>query len=290
MEFKISTKESSWYSAHCIGNGERTYLRNKNASFKVFGVVGVAGIGKTTLCQALFARDPVKERYSPRIWVCLSKQPKDRSSDYKKEIVVRILKCLGIDDEAIDDAVKDEKYGLKKLILLLRLQLIETRYLIVVDDAWNDNKFFHDLTQGDPLDDTWGEALAYGLPKGCGGTIISSSASEALLKDMLGKDVKMQHLKELDDEIIYNIFKDAVIGYDEEEREFLPDLDSLKDEMLTKCAGVPFAAKLLAKIACKQLEIKPKSQQPKGVDVGSHDIGLPMVRHNQMASTSTDNK
>ncbi|KAL8192469.1 hypothetical protein R6Q57_027654 [Mikania cordata] len=255
-------------------------LRNANAVCKMFGVVGAPGIGKTTLCQTIFGRESVKQRFCPRIWVCLSKKPTD-IKDYRKEIVIRILKSLGIDDEIINDADKEPDQikqqpppvtgtgenhdtGLKRLILLLRLQLTGKRYLIVLDDAWNDDenvaKFFSNLNQKDRLDENWGEELAYGLPKGCGGTVISSSTSSALLKQMLGDDVSLQNLTRHTDETIYQIFKDTVIGYDEDEREFPHYLEEMIGELLKKCDGNPLAAKLLAKIARKHLKVKLKPQ------------------------------
>ncbi|KAL8235610.1 hypothetical protein R6Q59_016691 [Mikania micrantha] len=251
-------------------------MHNPNAACKMFGVVGAPGIGKTTLCQTIFGRDSVKQRFCPRIWVCLSKKPTD-IKDYRKEIVIRILKSLGIDDEVINDADKepDQKTGtgeshdtgLKRLILLLRLQLTGKRYLIVLDDAWNDDKnvakFFSNLNQKDRLDENWGEELAYGLPKGCGGTVISSSTSSALLKQMLGDDVSLQNLTRHTDETIYEIFKDTVIGYDGNEKEFPQYLEELKGELLKKCDGNPLAAKLLAKIAQnaqKRLNLESKTQ------------------------------
>ncbi|XP_024992710.1 probable disease resistance protein At4g19060 [Cynara cardunculus var. scolymus] len=230
-------------------------MRNIDAPYKVFGVVGVAGIGKTTLCQTIFGRSLVKNHFSPRIWVCLSKQ--HRNNEPNKEIVVRILESLGIEDEVIRD-VADGTDSLRRLILLLRLHLIGKRYLIVLDDAWDHNNFFLNLTGKPQLDDNWGEELAYALPKGCGGTIISSSRSEALLKEMIGKDANLQHLKPNTDEIIYEIFKDTVIGYDEDEREFPQHLIDLKKEILRKCEGIPLAAKLLAKIAREELKVKPQ--------------------------------
>ncbi|XP_071714653.1 uncharacterized protein [Rutidosis leptorrhynchoides] len=279
-------------------------IRNINAPYQVYGVVGVAGIGKTTLCQEIFNRDLVKQHFSPRLWVCLSKQPNNHKDDYKQEVVVRMLKCLGIEDDVINAAGNGDKYGLKRLILLLRLQLIGKRYLIVLDDAWCDklyvtkhdknNKtnehdanddtktedtYFWNLTQKDELDEKTGhDQLAYALPKGCGGTIISSSRSQTLVKKMFGKDVSLQCLKPQKDENIDKIFDDEVIGYDEGMRELPQHLKDLKGKILEKCDRIPLGAKLLAKIAREQLQQKTNTtsaggQVPAGGNAG--DGGVP---------------
>ncbi|KAI3800405.1 hypothetical protein L1987_28495 [Smallanthus sonchifolius] len=138
--------------------------------------------------------------------------------------------------------------------------------------------FFHNLTQKKLLGENWGEDLAYGLPKGCGGTVISSSRSKALLKQMLGNDVILQRVKTQTNEIIYEIFKDTVVGYDDDEREFPKFLEELKDELLKKCDGVPLAAKMFANIARQHPEVKlkpkpppPAAPAPTGAG-GSHEI------------------
>nr|XP_043622779.1 probable disease resistance protein At5g45490 [Erigeron canadensis] len=232
-------------------------MRNLDEPFKVFGITGVAGIGKTTLCQQIFNLESVRKHFCPRIWVCLSRQPKDRV-EYKEEVVARILKCLGVEDKIIENAEKGTD-GLKRLILLLRLQLTGRRYLLVLDDAWcdiKDDKFFSHLTQKEKMDENWGHELAYALPKGCGGTIICSSRSQNLLKRMLGKEASLTVMKRQTDAIIDEIFKDNVKGYDEDEREFPEDLTRLKKEILKKCDGIPLAATLLAKIAREGLPVK----------------------------------
>ncbi|KAL4563226.1 hypothetical protein LXL04_027264 [Taraxacum kok-saghyz] len=237
-------------------------MRNINAPYKIFGIVGVAGIGKTTLCQSIFSRKLVKEHFCPRIWVCLSKQPIDHD-DYRKEIVIRILHRLGVRNDVISDTGKDgDVHGLRKLILLLRLQLIGKKYLIVLDDAWNDDEFFLKLTRSEQPNMKWGEELSYGLPKGCGGAIISTSRSDSLLKRMFGKDVDLLYLKRHTKEMIHEIFRDTVIGYDEDEREFPTHLDELKNVILEKCDGIPLAAKLLGKIAREELPLKHKPPSP----------------------------
>nr|KAJ0197077.1 hypothetical protein LSAT_V11C700351100 [Lactuca sativa] len=86
-----------------------------------------------------------------------------------------------------------------------------------------------------------------------------------LLKMMFGKDLSLLYLKPHTKEIIDQIFRDTVIGYVEDEREFPKHLDELKMEILKKCDGIPLAAKLLAKIAREPLPLKLKPPPPTSV-------------------------
>ncbi|XP_058195358.1 putative disease resistance protein RGA1 [Rhododendron vialii] len=110
--------------------------------FSVIGVVGMIGIGKTTLSQLVFNKPEVKNHFFPRIWVCVSKQPND-DSDPRREIVRRMLISLGV-EETLTDSAK-EKDGLKVLLLALRMQLTGKRYLIVLDDVWSEEEKYSPL-------------------------------------------------------------------------------------------------------------------------------------------------
>ena len=96
--------------------------------FKAIGIVGKAGVGKTTLCQVIFNKPEVQKYFLPRIWVCTSRKPNE-DNDTRVAIVKRMLDCLGVDEEIIDKVHED--HSLKGLLYALHHQLYRKRYLIV---------------------------------------------------------------------------------------------------------------------------------------------------------------
>ncbi|PIN18560.1 hypothetical protein CDL12_08749 [Handroanthus impetiginosus] len=227
---------------------ERLLVRKETKNgFRAIGIVGVAGVGKTALCKMAFNNQEVKNNFLPRIWVCLSKQPKE-DTDYQKEVVKRILMCLGLEDEIIDEL---KQGGLRKLPFALRQRLKGKRYLIVLDDVWNLDEEVQKFCALSTQDDKIGpEQLAYGLPKGHGGTVIVTSRSRKIAEDMVGKKNLRELLPLANKESCWEIFCDAV---KKDEIEPPEELGMIKDDILKNCAGLPLVARMMGQIVHEKL-------------------------------------
>ncbi|KAI8000532.1 putative disease resistance protein [Camellia lanceoleosa] len=172
----------------------------------------------------------------------------NNNDDVRKETVKRILAYLGVQEEIINSA--NESHGLKGLLFALRLQLMGKRYLIVLDDVWNTEDQYKNFCTTISDDEKCSERLAYGLPKGFGGTVIVTSRTEELAKGMVGKENLHRILPLSDPESCWKIFKDTV---DRDGEEFPGQLECLKDKIVEKCAGLLLAAKMMGKITHDEL-------------------------------------
>ncbi|KAF3664801.1 hypothetical protein FXO37_11334 [Capsicum annuum] len=224
---------------------ERFLIRRDNEvkGFKAIGIYGVAGVGKTTLCQLTFNNEQVTNDFFPRIWVCMSKSPED-VVDYREEVVRRMLKCLGVEDEEMDFTGKHR--GLPGLLFALRRVLKGRRYLIVLDDAFYIDNFFDNLWSEPKLEDNCTEKLAFGLPKQQGGAVIVTTRSEELAKEMVGEE-NVHPLLPLQEKSCREIFESSAGEEVKQLLNFQTDND-LEDTIMSKLGGLPLAAKIMGNI------------------------------------------
>uniref|UniRef100_F6GYF5 Disease resistance RPP13-like protein 1 n=1 Tax=Vitis vinifera TaxID=29760 RepID=F6GYF5_VITVI len=99
----------------------------------VISIVGMGGIGKTTLAQIIYKDGRVENRFEKRVWVCVS-------DDFD---VVGITK-------AILESITKHPCEFKTLELLqekLKNEMKEKNFFLVLDDVWNEKSPRWDLLQ-----------------------------------------------------------------------------------------------------------------------------------------------
>ncbi|XP_026409818.1 putative disease resistance protein RGA3 [Papaver somniferum] len=103
--------------------------------FSVVSVVGMGGIGKTTLAQMVYKDNLIKSFFDIRVWVCVS-------DDFNiKKILVKIIES--VTSKKCDDISND-----MVLFSKVREELNNKKYLLVLDDMWNEDAEDWDKLKG----------------------------------------------------------------------------------------------------------------------------------------------
>ncbi|KAK8594050.1 hypothetical protein V6N11_001698 [Hibiscus sabdariffa] len=189
----------------------------------VLPIVGIGGLGKTALAKLVFNDVRVDTHFDLKLWVCVSE-------DFDvQQLVLKAIK-----------AVKAEKGGdldlgsmnLEQLQSALRDCLNGKKYLLILDDVWNeDNKKWHDLKQ----------LLVGGA---AGSKIVVTTRSNQVAK-MTGT-ISPHQLRALPYDKSLSLFLKFAFKKGEEKRH--PNLVETGEEIVRKCKGVPLLLRTLGSL------------------------------------------
>ncbi|XLR42871.1 hypothetical protein S83_027531 [Arachis hypogaea] len=185
----------------------------------VYPIVGLGGLGKTTLVQLVYNDPEVGNNFDLKIWVCVSE------NFTIKSILRSILEAVKKDkSEVMDLQVMEEKVK----------QLLQSKkYLLVLDDVWKRSQEMElGLTQ-----DKW-DKLRSVLSCGSKGSSILVSTRDNHVATIMGT-CQAHHLGGLSEEDCWLLFKLHAFGADKEER---AELVAIGKEIVKKCGGSPLAA------------------------------------------------
>ncbi|XP_048320318.2 putative disease resistance protein RGA3 isoform X2 [Ziziphus jujuba] len=183
----------------------------------VYPIVGMGGMGKTTLAQLVFNDERVSRSFDIKIWVCVSE-------DFD---VKRLIKAI------IESASENACDALDMDPLQKRLQkmLERKKFLIVLDDVWNEDQ------------EQW-EGLRNVVACGLNGSSIVVTTRLKKVALIMGT-VPMHQLSVLSEDDCWLLFKQRAFGNESEER---PNLVKIGKEIVKKCKGNPLAAKTLGSL------------------------------------------
>ncbi|KAK8671802.1 hypothetical protein V6N13_038387 [Hibiscus sabdariffa] len=103
-------------------------MTEEDRSHVVVSIVGMGGIGKTTLARKVYSHIDVKRRFDCLAWVSISQQ-----CDRREVLLGVLTKVLSPSKDEREQIEKEKEEDLiKRLFNVLR----EKRYLIVLDDIW----------------------------------------------------------------------------------------------------------------------------------------------------------
>ncbi|KAF8414046.1 hypothetical protein HHK36_002045 [Tetracentron sinense] len=189
-----------------------------NEEFHRVGIVGMGGLGKTTITQKIFKDKLVVDCFEKRIWVSVSQ------TFSEPEIMRSMLKQLGEDESGSD---------IGELLHKIHQVLTDKRYLIVMDDVWS-------TVSG------WWDRISTGLPKkmGQGSSIIITTRNEDVARSMGVVEARIHRPKILNEEESWSLFCKIAFSATKGVCKNL-QFKKVGNDIVKKCRGLPLAIKTI---------------------------------------------
>ncbi|PSS09924.1 Disease resistance RPP13-like protein [Actinidia chinensis var. chinensis] len=186
-----------------------------NTKFGVVPIVGMGGVGKTTLAQSVYNDETIEKHFNFKAWVCVS----DNFD------IMRVTKAIL---ESVTSRTCDFK-ELDQVQVQLKKGLAGKKFLIVLDDVWNKN-------HGD-----WSK-LKSPFIDGAQGSKVIVTTRDRDVAGMMGP-VKYHDLKPLSDDDCWFVFSQH--AFENLSMDGCPNLVSIGRKIVAKCGGLPLAARTL---------------------------------------------
>ena len=198
----------------------------------VISLLGMGGIGKTTLAQLVYNDLAVKAHFQSRMWVCVSEPFND----------VRVAKAI---IQEVGGLSPDNNTELETLLKSICNLIKGRKFFLVLDDVW-----IEDYTIWEPFK----LALQYGAQ---GSRILVTTRKERVA-EIMGSAYRI-NLEALSDEDCWLIF--SKIAFLEKSLQQCKQLEDLGREIAKKCKGLPLAARTLGSL----MRFKKSKEQWKNV-------------------------
>ncbi|MQL72329.1 hypothetical protein Taro_004665 [Colocasia esculenta] len=185
----------------------------------VMGIVGMGGLGKTTLAQLAYNDARVNKHFQLKSWVCVSE-------DFDVVWLTKaMLQSLNVEDSGLSELDPLQRKLLQKL-------KGQGRLLLVLDDVWEaDNLNIH----------SWNVLIAPLRNRSADTKIIMTTRSRKV-SEMVSRN-STYDLAFLSDEDTLNLF--MLHAFEGRDPNLYQNLVAIGKEIARKCGGVPLAAKTL---------------------------------------------
>ncbi|KAH9751756.1 hypothetical protein KPL71_014423 [Citrus sinensis] len=188
----------------------------------IISLVGLGGIGKTTLAQLAYNNDEVKINFEKVIWVCVS--------DTFDEMRVAKAIIEGLDESKEASGLSE----FQSLMSHIHRSIEGKKIFLVLDDVWDGNY------------NIWAQfffCLKNGLP---GSKIVVTTRNVSVARMM--RSTNIISIKPLPEDEFWSLFERfAFFGHSSVDRE---KLEPIARQIARKCKGLPLAAKVTGNLLC----------------------------------------
>ncbi|KAK4595279.1 hypothetical protein RGQ29_013639 [Quercus rubra] len=184
----------------------------------VISLVGMGGIGKTTLAQLAYNDNEVKAHFEIKVWVCVS----DPFNQCK--VAKEILESI--------EHQSPNLTALQSLLDRICNKVRGKKFLLILDDVWTE-------------DSTMWEPFRVALKYVAQGSRIIVTTRKSKVAEIMGRG-SMINLEVLSKEDCWLVFK-KIAFFNRDPRQ-CEQLEGLSRQIVEKCKGLPLAAKTLGSL------------------------------------------
>ncbi|XP_062104503.1 putative disease resistance protein RGA3 [Humulus lupulus] len=185
----------------------------------IIPLVGMRGIGKTTLAQLVYNDEKVNAHFNLKIWVCVS--------DPFDEITIASQICVALKVEDVNKLV-----ALDPLLNQIKKKIVGNKFFLVLDDVWTE-----DDRKWEPLE----ESLRNGAK---GSKILVTTRKKRVATMMKVREDHIIFIEHLSEEVCLRIFNElAFLNNDSQQQ-----LKEIGVKIAQKCKGLPLVAKSLGSL------------------------------------------
>ncbi|ONH95310.1 hypothetical protein PRUPE_7G063000 [Prunus persica] len=191
---------------------------NSNNKVSVIPIVGIGGLGKTTLAKWVYDDKRVVGHFELRMWQSVP-------VDFELTRLTRLILGSALDTEISDKLTLDQLQG------RLREALKDKKFLLVLDDVWN-----HDALKWSQLRDL----LTEGAKSGSKILVTTRSTAVAEIMGTIPANINLEFLSDKDSVSLF-----VECAFKEGHEKEYPNLFEMGKDIVRKCGGVPLAVKTL---------------------------------------------
>ncbi|XP_062117793.1 disease resistance protein RGA2-like [Humulus lupulus] len=197
-------------------------LESCEESVSVLAIVGIGGLGKTTLAQSVFNDEQVQKHFETKIWVCVS-------DDFDLKLIIKSI---------IESAKGDSSLGdmrMEPLQKKLQEVLGSKRFLLVLDDIWEKNHNKLSELKNLIISDA-----------NVGSRVVVTTRFEDIAQFIATKQ-QPYRLGVLDEVQSWSLFKS--MAFEDGSRELEnSSIGKIEKEIVERCKGIPLAIKTIGNL------------------------------------------